>query len=58
MLSDREKELMFKAFSYGFSIMDEDLITEEEEFDLWLDSPVDSQGGTVEALLDFDSKDT
>ena len=32
-------------------------IQDSEVFESWLDEPVDSQGGTVDMLLDLDNKD-
>jgi len=62
MLSKREKKLMLIAFEYGFGFADIDkpesaATPDREVFDSWLDDPVDSQGGTVEMLLDFNNKD-
>ncbi len=60
MLSNREKKLMLIAFEYGFGFEDihkPKLADDREVFNSWLDESVDSQGGTVEMLLDFDNKD-
>ena len=61
MLSKREKKLMLIAFEYGFNHNDMDKpnpseIPDSEVFESWLDDHVDSQGGTVEMLLDFNNK--
>ncbi|MEM7209549.1 MAG: hypothetical protein AAF434_17150 [Pseudomonadota bacterium] len=64
MITAREKKLMLSAAENMFWAMklrhgiEETSISPAEELDLWLNSTIADNGGTVEQYLDSENRDT